>query len=347
MSITPPVQTVKDTPLTDEEVRALAIALLTAETPRDRQRRVGASDLSNPCDYCLACALKGIDRSTAQADRAWGGRVSGNAIHDHLEDRFISSVEYAATVARQAAGDPVEEYRKAAVLWIGQNFPNALLEQRLVLGELGTYGEVRSRLDAAPNNSHVIDWKGSERFKSLLLTDYLISVNYGPFAGREQYAIKKARGGVDYKINSKTIVHLSDNDWEKEMGKQAYKVRGYYGQLQAYGLGMHRLTGVAPKVLSNVFINRDGNMWFDNPALEDYTHQKRVHDVWVLSFPYDEAQAMNMWNRGLSIWEYLEQGGTPDAFPSAEHCFPCDLDGRYAAQAAKLAPAPEAEAVAA
>lgn len=286
--------------LTDEEVRHLTIRLLTAPTARDKQRRIGASNLSNGCDYCLACNLSGDFRETPMLDRAWGGRVIGTAIHGVMEERVIAM-------------------RDKMIESLHGQHEDAIAEMRMTLGVLGTYGEVGSTSDLVlPSERHALDWKGTTDAKMALLLDYL--------------AIQR---GEDAPYGRLHQVHkrkpLSENAYNKEIAKLEYKITGYYGQLQLYGMGI-RNRGIAIDRLSNVFISRDSTMWFDNPTQDGYSDNTKMHGVSVLSFDYDPDYANALWQRGLYIWEQLEGGATADDFTHNEHCFPCSLDAREPAK---------------
>lgn len=281
--------------LTDAELRHLTISLLTAETARDKQRRIGASNLANQCDYCLACAFRGISRETPQTSRAWLGRVHGTAIHALLEQRAGATFQ-----------------------------PDAvLIEHRISLGDLGTYGPVGSTLDLAlVQEGHIVDWKGSTIQDILLLDDFLrIARGEEPQYGRRHDKVK-----------------LSEREYAEKLIKVEYKAVGYKNQLHLYGMGLEN-EGHRIEMLSNMFIGRDSTGWFDNPAATDYENPKRVHGIYPLSFRYDRDYALAVWNRGLFIWEALEGGASVDDFEHHDCCFPCGLD-RQDAKRADLATLP-------
>jgi hypothetical protein len=285
--------------LTDAELRHLTISLLTAETARDKQRRIGASNLANQCDYCLACALVGISRETPQTSRAWLGRVIGTALHALLEQRA------------GAAFDPA----------------NALIEHRINLGDLGTYGPVGSTLDfAIIDEGHIIDWKGATIQDILLLDDFL----------------RMARGEDPQYGRSHKFVKLSERDYAAKLLKVEYKAVGYKNQLHLYGLGLEA-EGCRVDMLSNMFIARDSTGWFDNPAATRYEDPKAVHGIYPLSFQYDRDYALAVWNRGEFIWQALEGGASVDDFERHEHCFPCGLDRQDAARSEVASIEPPAE----
>lgn len=301
--------------LDDSEVRHLAVSLLTAPTARDRQQRIGASNLSNGCDFCLASNLVGDFRDTPMLDRAYGGRVLGTAIHSVMEDRMRAAVDDASNRDRFLKADISE-----ALAELGHRFPDALIEHHIRLGVLGGYGPVGSTTDLVlPSELHALDWKGTTKAKAALLCDFLAIQRGEPAPYGRLHKVHKEKP-------------LSEAAYAKELAKLEYKITGYYGQLQMYGFGLNR-SGIRITRLSNVFISRDDTMWFDNPASDGYDDPKRMHGVNVLSFDYDESYALALWQRGLTIWEALENGATPADFAHNEHCFPCSLDSRDAAKA--------------
>lgn len=290
--------------LEDDEVRNIAIRLLTAPTARDRQRRIGASNLSNGCDYCLASNLSGDFRETPMLDRAWGGRVLGTAIHAVLEDR-------------------VSAMRSGTIESLRGLHQNAIAEMRMRLGALGTYGDVYSTADLVlPSERHALDWKGTTDPKMALLLDFLAIQRGEP-----------APYGRVHKVHKRKP--LSENAYNEELGKLEYKITGYYGQLQLYGMGLWN-EGHPVDRLSNVFVSRDSTMWFDNPAQDGYSDARKLHGVSVLSFDYDAEYASGLWQRGLFIHESLEGGASVDDFKRNEHCFPCSLDARGTSQSAEI-----------
>lgn len=182
------------------EVKELALKLLTMESDRDRQKKVGASQISDPCTYHLATALKNEEE---QRSKYWLGAKIGTAVHMLLED----AIEKADTsVIPQLEG--------------------AVVEQKIVLGELQDYGIVSSKPDLAmPAENHLIDWKTSTRKKSAKLQKYLDGIN--------------------------------PNDSESE-----YTMMRYMAQGQLYAWGMNK-AGSNIENISLVFINRDGTMESD------------------------------------------------------------------------------------
>lgn len=132
----------------DSQVKDLAVALLTQESERDKQRKVGASQISDPCTYHLARAL--ITSGEAPMKYWLGGKI-GTAVHMFLED----AVERAdITQLPQVEG--------------------AIVEQKITLGELPEYGTINSKPDLVlPKEKHLIDWKTSRRDKMRKMQRYL------------------------------------------------------------------------------------------------------------------------------------------------------------------------------
>lgn len=132
----------------DSQVRELAVTLLTQETARDKQRKVGASQISDPCTYHLARAL--ITAGDAPMKYWLGGKI-GTAVHMLLED----AVEKADTKA-------IPEVE------------GAIVEQKIYLGELEDYGTISSKPDLVlPASKHLIDWKTSSRDKMRKMQKYI------------------------------------------------------------------------------------------------------------------------------------------------------------------------------
>lgn len=92
---------------------SIIIDALRAPTERDKQIKVGASNLSNPCTKCLVEDFLGLPKTKSRFDM---GAVIGTAVHSYVEKCFQGDERY-------------------------------LLEHRVDLGELGDYGNITSRWD--------------------------------------------------------------------------------------------------------------------------------------------------------------------------------------------------------
>lgn len=128
------------------QVKTLTLSLLQSESDRDKQKKVGASEISNPCTKHLALRLA---NEKLPPSKYWLGGKVGTAVHGLLEDA-------------------VEQNRDIEVL------TNAKVEQKIVLGELQDYGIVSSKPDLAlVDANHLIDWKTSTRAKTKKIQQWI------------------------------------------------------------------------------------------------------------------------------------------------------------------------------
>jgi hypothetical protein len=127
--------------ITNTRVQEIALSLLKQQSKRDAQKKIGASDFSDPCSYHLAKKLLGEKEAPA---KYWLGAKVGTAVHSLLEDAI-----------EQADLDLIPELKGAKV------------ENKIYLGELDGYGTISSKPDLAMvDGKHLIDWKTSTRDKS-------------------------------------------------------------------------------------------------------------------------------------------------------------------------------------
>lgn len=133
-----------------EQVRDVALSLLGEQTSRDKQRLVGASNLSNPCTRCLAEDMNGMlhpDQEVAPRGKYWMGAVIGTAIHNMLDER-------------------------------AQSRSGLYPEHRVVIGEIPGYGVLKSTSDLFIEwLKAVTDYKTTTREK---LTSYRTAVRLEP-----------------------------------------------------------------------------------------------------------------------------------------------------------------------
>jgi hypothetical protein len=123
--------------LTDTEVKDFTVNLFTQKSERDLQKKVGASNISDPCTKHLAKAL--LNEPEPEIKYWLGGKI-GTAIHSFIEHSISTGVY-----------DNDFEY---------------VIEDKITLGEIDGYGVVNSRPDLViPNVNHLIDWKTSSRPK--------------------------------------------------------------------------------------------------------------------------------------------------------------------------------------
>lgn len=331
-------------PLESGEVRHLAISLLTAPTARDAQTRIGASNLSNGCEFCLASNLMGDNRETPVTDRAWGGRVLGTAIHAVQEDRINRGLAELRATTHTKAGvprkRPLAPGRLSPLGQIAALYPDAVAEKHMILGEIPGYGEVGTTADVIlTEHGHGFDWKGDTDEKAVYLRDFLGQTNYGRDS---KYVAVYELAEVASGANKGQMVYRKSKDgvsravWDKEMLKAEYKLTGYYTQCQLYMRAARAIYGPHITRWSLVFISRDNTMWFDNPAQDGYDDPAKMHGVWTLDFDFDEAHAEAAWQRGLDIWADLQGGRPLNTFEHHPLCFPCSLDARDAAKAENL-----------
>lgn len=182
------------------KLKSLAISLLNTRTERDEQKKVGASQISNPCTKHLALALAGYQE---EPSKYWLGGKVGTAVHAALEEGIAKS---------GYEGD----------------LQGAVVEQKIILGEIDGYGTVSSKPDLVlPRIKHLVDWKTSTRAKT-----------------------KKIQQWVD---------------GVKQDASTTYTMQKYIGQTQLYAWGLNN-SGIEVENISLVFINRDGTS--DSDVLE-------------------------------------------------------------------------------
>lgn len=91
-----------------------------------------------------------------------------------------------------------------------------------------------------------------------------------------------------------------------------FTLQKYLGQIMSYARGLW-LAGIEVDVLTLTFICRDG--------LTD-------NDIWSIDFDYDPEYADKVWNRLVSIWEYVRDGKDIEEIPSHLNCYSCSVKGR-------------------
>lgn len=134
--------------LTDKQVKDLTLDLFLQESDRDKQRKVGASQISDPCTKHLAHGLMATPRLS---QKYWLGGKIGTAIHGFIERAIADS---------------------GNVLLDG-----ALVEQKIRLGVLDGYGSISSKPDLVLVRSHhLIDWKTTTRTKIKKLQNFIDGV---------------------------------------------------------------------------------------------------------------------------------------------------------------------------
>ncbi len=130
--------------LTDAQVKQLTVDLFQQESERDKQRKVGASQISDPCTKHLAHALVQTARGP---QKYWLGGKIGTAVHGFIEDSIAVSSNVLVA--------------------------DAVVERKIELGFLPGYGSISSKPDLVlPGNNHLIDWKTTTRAKIKKLKNF-------------------------------------------------------------------------------------------------------------------------------------------------------------------------------
>ncbi len=149
--------------LSDAQVKQMTVDLFLQKSERDKQHKVGASNISDPCTKHLAHALLGTPEPEA---KYWMGAKIGTAIHSFLESAIDNS------------SDDVLQ--------------GAIVEQKIELGNIAGYGDISSKPDLVlPNSKHLIDWKTSSRQKVKKLQNLTDGLKDDPASA---YTLKKYIG---------------------------------------------------------------------------------------------------------------------------------------------------------
>lgn len=142
--------------------------ILSRPTKRDKQRKVGGSNISNGCTRCLADDLLGNNREQGVYNM---GAIVGTAIHAYLEERNLEE--------------------------------NALLEYKVGLGYIPGYGKITSRLDLyRPDHKQVVDFKTTTRDK---MERYKRLVEENPPADMDTDLLASARATLEQYIRQATL----------------------------------------------------------------------------------------------------------------------------------------------
>jgi hypothetical protein len=153
--------------ITENRMKELALSLFKQESERDKQKKIGASDFSDPCEYHLAKKLLGVQMP--EFKYYLGGKL-GTATHEFLEKRI-----------------PISNFEQFP------EFASAVIEQSIVLGELEGYGVIKSKPDLVlVDGAHLVDWKTTKRDKSKQLRDVIHGVGKDTKASADAaYSLKK------------------------------------------------------------------------------------------------------------------------------------------------------------
>lgn len=207
--------------LTNNDIKDLTVGLFTQKSERDNQKKVGASNISNPCTKHLAHDLIGTPEPEI---KYWMGGKIGTAIHSFLEAAIEKSDS--------------------------DLLADAIVEQKIVLGEIPGYGIVNSKPDLVlPAANHLIDWKTTSRAK-----------------------VKKLQNLVD---------GLKDD------AESLYTIQKYVGQAQLYAWGLNQAGTIIDRA-TLVFINRDGtyenDIWTYSVTYDEsiaLALWSRVNNLWL------------------------------------------------------------------
>lgn len=151
---------------TATSVEEMMISLFTQQSDRDKQWKVGASQISDPCTRHLAHALV---RSPTSAQKYWLGAKIGTAIHSFIESAIANSE------------DP--------------RFVGASVEGKIELGEIEGYGSISSSPDLVLANSGLlVDHKTTTRSKIKKVKDYVDGIKKD---SATEYTIQKYLGQMN------------------------------------------------------------------------------------------------------------------------------------------------------
>lgn len=129
-------------PLDNDEVKALALALLKSKTQRDKQTKIGPSGIGNPCDYCVALALTG--HGQYRENPWWLGARVGTAVHSLMEYEVGKHVDTPRSPEFNALKD-------------------AATEERLFITNIEGYGNIYGNADLTLTTGNLIDWKTTKK----------------------------------------------------------------------------------------------------------------------------------------------------------------------------------------
>jgi len=151
--------------LSNNDVKGMTVRLFNQQSERDKQHKVGASNISDPCTRHLAHALMG----TPEAEfKYWMGGKIGTAIHSFLEYAISNSSDIL--------------------------FQQSQVEQKITLGDISGYGTISSKPDLVlPESKHLIDWKTSSRAKIKKLQNVVDGLKSD---ASSEYTLKKYIGQV-------------------------------------------------------------------------------------------------------------------------------------------------------
>jgi hypothetical protein len=151
---------------TAKAVEEMMVSLFLQESDRDKQRKVGASQISDPCTRHLAHALVRTERP---AQKYWLGAKIGTAIHAFIESAIDNSSD------TRLAG--------------------AIVERKIELGDVPGYGSISSSPDLVLAGSGLlVDHKSSTRAKVKKVRDHVDGIKLSP---ETEYTLQKYLGQMN------------------------------------------------------------------------------------------------------------------------------------------------------
>lgn len=151
------------TKLSAAEIKDMTVRLFLQESERDQQKKVGASQISDPCARHLAHA---INKTKEAPVKYWLGGKIGTAIHSFIESAISISTDSLLS--------------------------EAVVERKIILGTVEGYGTVSSKPDLVLADYRLlIDWKTSSRAKIKKLQNYVDGIKLD---GASEYTVKKYLG---------------------------------------------------------------------------------------------------------------------------------------------------------
>lgn len=151
---------------TAESVRQMMVDLFLQESDRDKQWKVGASQISDPCTRHLAHALVGTEQAP---QKYWLGAKIGTAIHAFIESSIDKSSD------TRLAG--------------------ALVERKIELGDVPGYGSISSSPDLVLADSGLlVDHKSTTRPKIKKVKDFIDGIKHD---SATEYTIQKYLGQMN------------------------------------------------------------------------------------------------------------------------------------------------------
>lgn len=176
-------------------IRDMVISEITQPTQRDKQKKIGPSEIGNPCEICVARALNNDRHSQSFSLYPW----IGTAVHYFMEKK---------------------------------TFDEEMHELRVTVGEIEGYGTIHGTCDMVltePDGDAIVDWKvvGLKKIKHYKLNGIPEQYRYQAML----YGLGAKNFGLD--INKIAIVFIPrdsgnvkdiwvhEEQWQPEMAEAA------------------------------------------------------------------------------------------------------------------------------